>query len=208
VSGFGVEVFASGVFNENLRGMLLKQGEDAVVDPGEGTVGFGLTSGTIASNLAQNLNFGPYSPGPAGGAAAPPDPSSVFPRQSGPFTLVVTASDTPSGGGTIRGFTLGYDVTYDISVASATENADFNSDGTIDGGDFLIWQRGFGSPGGLLQGDANGDGAVNTADLNIWKGQFGSATIVSAAVPEPATGLLAFAAAVTVASIQNRRRGR
>jgi hypothetical protein len=207
VSGFGVEVFASGVFNENLRGMLLTQGEDAVVDPGEGTIGFGLTSGTIASNLAQNLNFGPYSPGPAGGTATPPDPSSVFPRQSGPFTLVVTASDSPSGGGTIRGFTLGYDVKYDISPAGAVEDADFNGDGNIDGDDFLTWQRGFGVGTDLSAGDANDDNVVDAADLAIWRDQFGTSSSLAAVaqIPEPAGAALFAIASIAMLAASRRQ---
>lgn len=207
VSGFGVEVFASGVFNENLRGMLLTQGEDAVVDLGEETIGFGLTSGTIASQLAQNLNFGPYSPGPAGGAASPPDPSSVFPRQSGPFTLVVTASDSPSGGGTIRGFTLGYDVTYDISPVGAVEDADFDGDGDIDGADFLTWQRGFGVGTDLSTGDANDDNVVNAADLAIWRSQFGTSQSLAtvAQIPEPAGSALCAIAGIAMFAASRRQ---
>ena len=60
VSNFGIQLFASGVFNETSQGMLLTQGEDTVVDPGEQSIGFGVTAGTIASNLRQDLNFGIY----------------------------------------------------------------------------------------------------------------------------------------------------
>ena len=207
VSGFGVEVFASGVFNETLRGMLLTQGEDGVADPGEGTIGFGLETGTIASNVAQNLNFGPYSPGPAGGSATPNDPSGVFPRQSGPFNLVMTQSDTPNGGGTIRGFTLGYDVTYDISPANAAEDADFNGDGVVDGADFLTWQRGFGVGNDLSTGDANDDNVVDGADLAIWTAQFGSGAPVAAVaqIPEPAAAALVAIGSIGMLAARRRR---
>jgi hypothetical protein len=207
VSGFGVELFASGVFVEGDRGMLLTQGEDGVADPGEETIGFGKTSGTLASGLAQNLNFGPYSPGPAGGSATPNDPSSVFPRQSGPFTLVMTESETPNGGGTIRGFTLGYDVTYDISPANAAEDADFNGDGVVDGTDFLTWQRGFGVGNNLSTGDANDDNVVDGADLAIWTAQFGSGAPVAAAaqIPEPAAAALVAIGSFAVLAARRRR---
>lgn len=202
VSNFGVELFASGVFNETNQGMLLTQGEDTIVDSGEETIGFGVTAGTIASNLAQNLNFGPYSPGPAGGSATPPDPSSVFPRQSGPFTMAVTAT-----GGTIRGFTLGYDVTYDISPASATEDADFDGDGDVDGADFLTWQRGFGVGTDLSSGDANDDNVVDDADLTIWKNQFGSNPPLAAAaqIPEPAGAAIVVIGSIAMLSARRRR---
>jgi hypothetical protein len=74
-----------------------------------------------------------------------------------------------------------------ISSSTPTENADFNDDGVVDGADFLVWQRGFGGPGGLPQGDADGNGQINAADLTIWKAQFGSAASAAAAtaIPEP-----------------------
>ena len=69
---------------------------------------------------------------------------------------------------------------------------DYNNDGTVDGADFLAWQRGFGSsvtPGSGA--DGSGNGVVDAADLTIWKGGFGNATAAvgsaAAAVPEPAT---------------------
>jgi hypothetical protein len=78
-----------------------------------------------------------------------------------------------------------------LTLAGAPANdADFNNDGIVDGKDFLIWQRGFGTGVGATNGigDANGDGAVNTADLTVWKDRFGqpSAITVAQAVPEPA----------------------
>jgi hypothetical protein len=117
--------------------------------------------------------------------------------------LVTTVSS-----GTIRGFTLGYDVTYDISPANATEDADFDGDGDVDGADFLTWQRGVGVGTDLSTGDANDDNVVNDDDLDIWKGQFGSATVAAASVPEPATALLALAAAIGAAAIRHGRRRR
>jgi hypothetical protein len=186
VSGFGVELFASGVFNELTQGMILTP--DA--SPAD-TIGFGVTDGATpeTSKLAMNLNFGPYSPGPAGGSATPADPSSVFPRQSGPFTLVVTAS-----GSTIRGFTLGYDVNYDISPSTGVD-ADFDGDGDVDGADFLTWQQnnGLGAGATNQQGDADGNQAVDGLDLAAWQANFGPGAAVpsSTAIPEPATAALA-----------------
>jgi hypothetical protein len=197
VSNFGIQLFASGVFNETSQGMLLTQGEDTVVDPGEETIGFGVTGGTIASNLRQDLNFGIYqNPIPT------PPYSSEFARQSGPFTLVTSAS-----AGTIRGFTLGYDVTYDISPASATEDADFDGDGDVDGADFLTWQRGFGVGTDLSSGDANDDNVVNDADLTIWRDQFGTTASLSAAaqIPEPAGAALLVIGSIAMLADRRRR---
>ena len=93
VANFGAILFRSNNFTEASAAMVLTQAAD--------TVGFGTATGTIASNQAANNNFGP--PGsPA---------SSIFPRQSGPYTLVVT-----QGTSVIKGMTLGYDVTYDITA--------------------------------------------------------------------------------------------
>ena len=66
-------------------------------------------------------------------------------------------------------------------VSLAEKNADFDHDGDVDGADFLVWQRGYGSTQ-----DAN--------DLTQWKSHFGSSDQAAAAqsttVPEPATTTL------------------
>lgn len=90
---------------------------------------------------------------------------------------------------------------------SVVETGDFNDDGTVNGADFLAWQRGFGTPdASLAQGDGNGDGLVNAADLAIWKAQFGTAGTVASvgAVPEPASALLA-GLGVVAANLWRRR---
>lgn len=104
--------------------------------------------------------------------------------------------------------TPGNDVVLNL-VAGSAGNADFNGDGSVDGNDFLAWQRGFGATvgGTLAQGDANGDGAINGADLTIWKNQFGvPATATVESVPEPGTLGLAFAATGVVVAAARRRR--
>lgn len=95
-------------------------------------------------------------------------------------------------------------------VVAPTNNADFNNDNIVDGADFLIWQRGFGTAaaaGDKSTGDANGDLAVNGLDLDAWKAKFGGAPAVAAvaAVPEPAAMVLAGLALVG-ALAGNRRR--
>lgn len=79
------------------------------------------------------------------------------------------------------------------AIVGPKANADFDGDGFIDGTDFLIWQRGYGSPGSLASGDANSDGIVNTSDLEIWQLQYGETggdITASQAIPEPATAAL------------------
>jgi hypothetical protein len=83
------------------------------------------------------------------------------------------------------------------------ENADFDGNGMVDGRDFLIWQRGFGSGTTLAEGDANGDGSVNGTDLGIWKSQYGVGGLASSlSVPEPTTLFLA----ISVLLMPFRRR--
>lgn len=77
-----------------------------------------------------------------------------------------------------------------FGVAAAADNADFNGDGTVDGADFLRWQRNYpvtDMTAALADGDANNDNNVDGADLAVWQSQFGtgSATAAAAAIPEP-----------------------
>jgi hypothetical protein len=72
-----------------------------------------------------------------------------------------------------------------------TEDADFNNDGSVDGQDFLIWQRGVGVGADNATGDANGSGTVDGADLGIWKTNFGgAATAIVSSIPEPSMSAL------------------
>jgi hypothetical protein len=73
-------------------------------------------------------------------------------------------------------------------------DADFNNSGSIDGADFLNWQRNFPTNGGATRqmGDADGDGNVLAGDLAIWQSQYGDVTVSSVvvAVPEVSTFVL------------------
>src|SRR5690606_10110510 len=80
---------------------------------------------------------------------------------------------------------------------SLPDVADANGDGTVDGGDFLIWQRNSGKvdPVGPAEGDFNFDGAVDAADLDIWKAQKGAAAPpadqgAALGIPEPSSAVL------------------
>ena len=81
--------------------------------------------------------------------------------------------------------------------------ADFDLDGDVDSDDLVRWNNNYGlAAGGTKEtGDANGDGVVDGADFLSWQREFGSgvmppATPATAAVPEPASGLIALAAAI------------
>lgn len=97
-------------------------------------------------------------------------------------------------------------------AASPTNDADFNNDGVVDGADFLVWQRGFGTNSGATNdiGDANGDAAVNAADLSIWKDRFGqpTAAVAAQAVPEPASVASITGALAWVGYLAGQRRAR
>lgn len=95
-------------------------------------------------------------------------------------------------------FLLGNEATFRLATVSFTSGTgpagDYDGNGSVDGADFLTWQRG-GSPNPLSAGD-----------LAIWKSNFGSggAVAAAAAVPEPAACVLASVAAIAVVV---RRRG-
>lgn len=84
--------------------------------------------------------------------------------------------------------------------------ADFNGDGNVDGGDLLIWQRGFGVGTTNAEGDADDNQIVDGADLEAWKTAFGNTAEGSgvSAVPEPATVLL-FAISLGGMAVVRRR---
>jgi peptidyl-prolyl cis-trans isomerase A (cyclophilin A) len=67
-------------------------------------------------------------------------------------------------------------------------DGDYDFDGNVDGSDFLVWQRTFGSTT-LAEADGNGNGVVDAADLDIWRDTYGTvastSTVVS--IPEPST---------------------
>jgi hypothetical protein len=69
------------------------------------------------------------------------------------------------------------------SMAPVITPGDFNSDGKVDGRDFLVWQRN-----------------TSVGNLADWQANYGVGSMsASTAVPEPATGGLAFAALVASA---------
>ncbi len=77
-------------------------------------------------------------------------------------------------------FTTGERAIFMSNIAPVSTPGDFNGDGTVDGRDFLEWQRGD-SPNPLSAGD-----------LADWRANFGAGPLVAAnvAVPEPTTLIL------------------
>ena len=91
---------------------------------------------------------------------------------------------------------------YDIRL-SPIDSADYDADGDVDGADFLVWQRDLGSTTAPAA-DGNHDGTVDAADLTLWRENFAAgakaALDATVAVPEPASTLLACAAAMLAVS--------
>ncbi len=75
-------------------------------------------------------------------------------------------------------------------VGSGGQPGDFDADGDVDGNDFLVWQRGFGT-------------THNAGTLATWKANFGApAEPAAAAVPEPLTFHLLALACLGALAIQ------
>jgi hypothetical protein len=108
-------------------------------------------------------------------------------------------------GGYLLEFSGGpFGVQYTLSAgATPPLAADFNSDGDVDGGDFLAWQRGYGTqtPNAVKSdGDADDDLDVDGNDLAFWGSQFGtsSALVVEAAYAASESVLAIFQESVPV----------
>ena len=79
--------------------------------------------------------------------------------------------------------------------AGSQLTGDYDLNGVVDGSDFLLWQRTFGSAVTVGSGaDGSGNGLIDAADLDVWRDNFGavaSATNTLATnVPEPTSLML------------------
>ena len=127
--------------------------------------------GPLADNGGPTMTHAPLVGSPAVDAG---DPAAVagagnvplFDQRGEPFGRV---RDADEAGG----------VRIDIGAVEVTftPSADFNFDASIDGADFLIWQRGLGATGLAAtrpNGNADFDADVDAADLGVWRTQFGA----------------------------------
>ncbi len=91
-------------------------------------------------------------------------------------------------------------------IVGPTLSADFDKNGTVDGDDFLVWQRNFGTMSGASpnDGDADGDGDVDGDDFLEWQIALGDSPTQASTVPEPGTGML-MGFAMTACLIRFRR---
>ncbi|MBL9161163.1 MAG: hypothetical protein JNL18_00315 [Planctomycetaceae bacterium] len=67
------------------------------------------------------------------------------------------------------------DVGSEVWIQSSEPTGDFDRNNTVDGNDFLLWQREFGKQVSPLGNgaDGNGDGMVGGGDLDVWQENFG-----------------------------------
>jgi hypothetical protein len=81
---------------------------------------------------------------------------------------------------------------------SAPLTGDFNGDGVVNSADYTIWRDTLGSTTDL-RADANLNGVVDSGDYQMWRANYGSTgasgSSSAAAVPEPATAMIAWLAA-------------
>jgi len=129
------------------------------------------------------------------------------------FPMAIGALDN---GGTLQGFWEGAiddlqihsDALSDAQILEefnsvtifTPSDADFDQDGDVDGADFLIWQRNFGTGTTLAQGDADSSGGVDNVDLMIWETQFAAGAGQQPnlhRVPEPSSLTLMLLAAIS-----------
>ncbi|MBX3426106.1 MAG: PEP-CTERM sorting domain-containing protein [Pirellulales bacterium] len=141
-----------------------------------------------------------------------PDARMVFPIATLPQGFNSLRIGGPSGLSSAgAGVTLFDNIRLEmIDVVQQPLNADFDTSMLVDGSDFLTWQRNYPVTDGTavrIDGDANEDGNVNAADLDAWKLQYGTnpnAAVAVAAVPEPASLLLAALAGLAGCACRRR----
>jgi len=91
---------------------------------------------------------------------------SQFGQFSATYTLHLSDEDLP--GQQMQSLTLSL-------VGKAILAGDYNGDGSVDAGDYVIWQRSFGQTVAAAYSGADGDGnlTVDNSDYDIWRAHFG-----------------------------------
>jgi hypothetical protein len=99
-----------------------------------------------------------------------------------------------------------------ISEARVINPGEFNDDGIADTSDYVVWRRTMGtSVARGVAADGDGDGTITLAEYNVWRAKCGTnyspgsgAAIEPAAIPEPATGVLALAILLAMLAVRRR----
>ncbi|MCC6493191.1 MAG: hypothetical protein IT424_09235 [Pirellulales bacterium] len=118
---------------------------------------------------------------------------------SGPLDIIPTGFQIYINKSSTAPWT-GYIDNIRVGLNPPALDADFNDDQQVDAGDLSIWGAAFGVD---AKGDADGDLDSDGDDMLVWQRQFGPVAAVHA-VPEPAAGWLAIAAAAGL--LRARRR--
>ena len=82
---------------------------------------------------------------------------------------------------------------------------DYNEDGIVNAADYTVWRDNLGAEAGSLPNDAVG-GVIGQEHYDSWRENFGSSASSSAtSVPEPTSGMMAFAAALLSLAARGKR---
>ena len=94
-----------------------------------------------------------------------------------------------------------------VATAAPGVSGDYNADGKVDAADYVVWRKNEGTTN-LLPNDPDG-GTIGQNQYNTWRANFGmingAGTGGGAAVPEPATIVVALAAAIGLFTLSRRR---
>jgi hypothetical protein len=140
-----------------------------------------------------------------------------FTPGSGQSFTVLTAANVSAASLTLGGpdaalFTLVKNPTSLVLQAVAAAVAgDYNHNGVVDAADYLVWRKTNGQTVTAGTGaDGDGNGIVNSLDYSFWRTRFGNTSgsgsgLSGAAVPEPASALMALLAGLAITLVGRRR---
>jgi GH25 family lysozyme M1 (1,4-beta-N-acetylmuramidase) len=113
------------------------------------------------------------------------------------------------------------DLTERLVGRDDSPNGDYNRDGAVDAADFTMWRDSLGANVPIYSGaDGNGDSWITPADYGVWRANFGAGagsgsasssafslppSLLSAAVPEPASLVLLLFQLAAATCIYRRR---
>jgi hypothetical protein len=100
------------------------------------------------------------------------------------------------------------------TITPPTIEGDYNGNDVVDAADYVIWRKNLGQPVAMNGdgADGNANGTVDPGDYDVWRMNFGlvvsapASGAQTAAVPEPASGVLVLLAAVLAIRAWPRKR--